>query len=263
MIDLHSHIVPAVDDGAADLEVSLQMACMCVEEGIQTVVATPHVNFDYQNNPLVIGTAVGALNLALARTKIPLAVLHGAELALTRASGLDDNTLRGLCLGGSECLLVESPYVGGVPFLEDVIFDLQLRGFRPLLAHPERSPVFQSEPERLARLVQRDVMVSVTAGSMIGRFGTRVKRLTIELFREGLVHDVSSDAHDRTRRPPGLTAAFEQLDEELPGIAGQIDWFTYDVPAAILQNERLPPRPRRPSPAPTRWQRLTGRRAKG
>jgi protein-tyrosine phosphatase len=260
VIDLHAHILPGLDDGAADLETSIAMSRSAVAEGIRTVVATPHVNRDYPADPQAMAYAVGALNVALARTEIPLAVLPGGELALTSARELDDDTLRAFRLAGGDCLLLESPYGGEPPWLEDLLGDLRERGFRVLLAHPERAPVFQDDPERLARLVETGVLCTVNAGSMTGRSGAGARGCVIELFRRGLVHAVSSDAHDDSRRPPRLLQGFEAVEADLPGLSQQCDWYTSAAPAAILGGEPLPeqPKPRRPS---GRLRRLFGRSA--
>ena len=244
MIDLHAHILPGLDDGAADLEASVAMCRSAVAEGIRTVAATPHVNRDYPPDPKAMAYAVGALNVALVRMEIPLAVLPGGELALASARELDQDTLRAFCLGGGDCILLESPYGGELPWLEDLIAELQERGLRPLLAHPERSPVFQDDLERLERLVERGVRCTVNAGSMAGRSGDAARDCAIDLFRRGLVHAVSSGAHDNARRPPRLRDGFEALEGDLPGLSEQCDWYTDAAPAAILAGEPLPERPK-------------------
>jgi len=257
MIDLHSHILPGIDDGAPDMERSVAMARVAVTAGIHTIAATPHVNFSY---PLVdaelIGQRVGALNLELTRAKIPLAVLPGAEIAISRLTDMDDATLGGLCLGHSSCVLVESPYSHAVAFIDDVLFDLQVRGFQPLLAHPERAPIFQDDPDHVARLVERGVLCSINAGSMAGLFGSKARRLATHLLRAELVHVVASDAHDDKRRAPELQSGFRQLESRLPGISSQAGWLTEAAPAAILDGAALPPRP----PGTTRrapwWRRV-------
>lgn len=243
MIDLHSHILPGLDDGAAGLEDSLALAEAYVREGIETVAATPHLSPDYPTPPEAICRAVAELRAALERAGIPLAVVGGAEIAFPSLPGLATEALRGLTLGGADTLLLESPYGAGEALLEEAVFDLQVRGFRVLLAHPERSPSFQERPERLAALVERGTLCSVNAGSMRGRFGKRVRRTAVELFRRGLVHDVASDAHDVRTRPPGLRSGFEALERELPGLRRQAAWYTREVPAALLEGVALPPRP--------------------
>ena len=248
LVDLHSHILPGVDDGAPDLDTSVAMARTAAADGITMMVATPHVSFEYELDPMDVGRRVGELNLALSRAEVPLAVLPGGEIALTRVTALEPEALRMLSLGAGPYLLVETPYAGGAPFLEEVLFDLDLRGFRTILAHPERCVMFQQDQERLARLVERGVLCSVNSGSMAGQFGRRVRDFTVHLFRDGLVHNVASDAHDDDVRRALLRFGFERLDEELPGIADQAGWFTHDAPSAIVAGGRLPEAPEPPAP---------------
>lgn len=259
MIDLHSHILPGVDDGAADSEASLAMARAAVADGIRTVVATPHINYDYDYDYAEIGQLVGELNIVLAHAEIPLAVLPGAEISLARLPDLGERELSRLCLGGGPSLLVESPYTRAAGFLDEALFDLEVRGYRPVLAHPERCPLFQADVDRLRALVDRGILCSVNAGSMAGRFGQTVRRFALTLFRKELVHDVSSDSHDDTGRPPKLSVGFESLEAELPGISDQAAWFTEDVPAAILAGDPLPPRPELPARPRSRWRRFVSR----
>jgi protein-tyrosine phosphatase len=261
VIDLHSHILPGLDDGADDIEVSLTMARLAVDAGVQTMAATPHVNFDYPVDSDTVLSKVGELNVALARAGIALAVLPGAEISIPRAAELDDAELAALAIGGGRTLLVESPYIKGVGFLEELLFDLQLRGFRTILAHPERCPIFQDDVDRLRRLVDRDVYCSVNTGSLEGGFGRRVKAFALELMRADLVHDIASDSHDPERRPPGLMSGIEAAEDDLPGLAEQADWYTRVAPAALISGRRLPPKPALPeSPAQSRFKRLLGRR---
>lgn len=253
LVDLHSHILPGFDDGATDIAASVEIARAAAQDGTRSITATPHVSLTYDATPSAIAAGVAVLKGELARQGIELDVTSGAEVAPPRLSDLDDDTLRDLCLGQGTYLLVESPY-SAAPFLEDLLFDLQTRGFRTLLAHPERCPTFQRDRGLLERLVAQGVLCSVTAGSLTGSFGRTVRRFTHDLFRAGLVHAISSDAHNTDRRPPGLSAGLQALRSDLPDLAGQADWYSREVPGAILRGEPVPPRPpadgRRPS---RRW----------
>lgn len=262
VIDLHSHILPALDDGAGDIEVSLGMARIAADAGVQTMAATPHVNFDYPVDSETVMSRVGELNVALARAGIPLAVLPGAEISMPRAAELSDAELASFCLGGGRTLLIESPYMKGVGYIEDLLFDLQLRGFRVLLAHPERCPTFQGDPDRLRRIVERDVYCAVNTGALEGGFGRTVRAFALELVRDGLAHCIASDAHDQERRPPGLLAGIEAAEEELPGLVSAAEWYTRAAPSALIGGTRLPPRPELPEPPaqPSRLRRMLGRR---
>jgi protein-tyrosine phosphatase len=224
VIDLHCHILPGLDDGPPDLDASVALALLASADGTRTIVATPHVREDYPFAIEEIARLTVQVNERLAAEGVALKVEAGAEVAISRLSQLDDDTLAKVCLGdATNAMLVESPYQQATDTLEDALFNLQLRGFKPVLAHPERSPSFMSNPDRLAKLVERGMLCSVTSASMAGRFGRTVQRFTRTLFERGLVHDVASDAHDIRRRAPGLTAGFRLLDRDVPGLLDQIE----------------------------------------
>lgn len=258
MVDLHSHILPGIDDGASGNEASIEIARVAAAAGTRAMVATPHVSVRYDFDLATIGARTGELNAALATRGIPLAVLPGAEIALTRLPELSDEALGELCLGAGRYVLVESPFTRGETLIEEALFGLQVRGYKPVLAHPERSPLFRANIDRLHRLTERGIVSSVTSGSMAGRFGSTVRRFTLRLFREGLVHNVASDAHDAVHRPPVLRDGFEAVARDLPGIEVQADWYTRAAPEAIIAGESLPPRPELPANG-SRWSWLPRR----
>jgi len=259
VIDLHSHILPGVDDGPATLEGSLELARTAIEAGTRTILATPHINNDRSIDAARVAAGLEALRPALAAAEIPLEVLPGGEIAMWRLDGLDDATLRTLALGGGPYLLVESPFSPAIGAFEPLVLDLLGRGHRVLLAHPERCPAFHRDPERLQRLVDAGVLVQITAGSMTGGFGSTVRRLTATMLRTGVVHVVASDAHDAVKRPPGLNDGFTSLERDLPGLAELQPWMTEQVPRAILDGTPLPERP--PLPKEAGFLRRLGLRA--
>jgi len=259
MIDLHSHILHGLDDGPPDLNSSVSLARAARSAGTGVLTATPHIRDDHPFPLEAISERTDELRAALARESVHLGLETGGELAITKAPDLDDDSLRSLCLGGGPYLLVESPYTHAPELLEKVLFELQARGFRPVLAHPERSPSFLSDFVRLARIVERGVLCSVTALSMSGAFGQAVRAFTARLFAEGMVHNVASDTHDEHYRPPGLGHGFARLEGELQGLAEQRDWYTRAVPAAILQGHELPATPPPPALGQKGWRRLFDR----
>ena len=256
VIDLHCHVLPGIDDGPPDVDGSLQMAQAALDDGIDAIVATPHVNMRYGLDPDAIPPRVEELQATLVRADLPLSLLCGAEIALSRLPGLGEDQIRSLCLGHSSYVLIESPYspVGSV--IEQSLFELRVRGFRPVLAHPERCPEFRRSIPRLTRLVENGVTCSVSAGSIVGQFGPAVRRFAGRLLELGLVHNVSSDAHDTVRRTPRLSAAFRDQKAPLSNPDMRL-WLTSTVPAAILRDEPIPPPP--PMPGSSRWWRPTGR----
>src|SRR4051794_21438997 len=243
VIDLHCHVLPGLDDGPADMDAAVMVARLAAADGTRTMVATPHIREDYPFELDLIAERTDALNERLARDGVELRVVPGGEVALSILSQLSRADLEHVCLGTSRSVLVESPYQEATDTVEDTLFNLQLGGFHPVLAHPERSPSFMKDPDRLETIVERGILCSVTAASMAGRFGRTVQRFTRLLFERGMVHDVASDSHDIGNRSPGLTAGFRLLDQHLPGVLGQIEWFTRDAPTAILEDRPLPARP--------------------
>lgn len=256
MIDLHTHILPGLDDGAESDEVSMAMARRAVEDGVTTLVATPHLNFRYDFPIAAIARGVEQLNARLAEAGVPLDVVGGAELDSTRVQELSDAEIGQATVGDGPCLLVESPYQAAGGILDETLYELQLRGLTVVLAHPERCPLFQQDLDHLRRLVDRGVLCSVNAGSMSGVFGSTVRRFVLRLFSEGLVHDVSSDAHDPERRPPVLSTGLKAMKGDLPDLAQQWDHYTHDAPAAMLSGARVPSPP--PPPSRPWWRRLLG-----
>ena len=248
MIDLHCHILPAVDDGPPTMKASLALARAHVAAGVRQVLATPHVTWDIPTTSEQVASGVATVNAKLRDEEIPLEVLTGGELALTKVPELDDGELRALALGGGPWLLVESPLTPSAAGFDTVLHHLQARGHRLVLAHPERCPAFQREPERLASLVHAGMLTSITAGALIGRFGSTVKRYAHELVRDGLVHNVASDAHDVHRRPPGLRAELEEA-----GYGEHAGWWCEEVPGAILAGTQIPYPP--PAPLPQKRKR--------
>lgn len=238
VIDLHCHILPGIDDGPDNLAASLDMARAQVAAGVHTVVATPHVSWNYGNTAGSIASATDALQAAITDAGIPLRVLAGAEVALTRAVDLTAEQLAELRLGDSPWLLLEPPIAVDSPGIEGMIGMVQGRGCRILLAHPERCMAFHSDPDLLARLVRSGCRAQVTAGALTGAFGRTVQALAMRFVDDGLIHVVASDAHDDAYRPPGLRPEIDGA-----GYAQLAAWLTTDNPSAILENRPLPPRP--------------------
>jgi protein-tyrosine phosphatase len=260
VIDLHCHILPGLDDGPSNLDFSLSMARVAVAAGTQMIVATPHIRADFNVDPNEIEPRVDLFNDRLQRERLPLRVLPGAEIGWATASDLDDVQLARLSLGTGKRVLLESPYGRKPVDLEGIIAGLAQRGFQAVLAHPERCPLFQRDIERLRAIVDKGTLCSITAGSMLGKFGETVRVFTAQMLREGLVHDVASDAHDHIHRPPGLVEGFDRMKDEIPGIERYTAWYTVTSPVAILAGNPLPKGPDFQPAPPSRLRRLLGRR---
>jgi protein-tyrosine phosphatase len=254
MIDMHSHVLAGIDDGPAAVEGSLEMLAAAEAAGITTMLATPHISSRYGNDPHTIAAA--AAQLQAARPGAPYAdveVVTGAEIAVTRVAELDADELAALCLGDGPWLLIEPPFTKALGGLESTVSDLHSRGHRVLLAHPERCPAFHRDPAPLEALLDGGVLTSVTAGSLVGRFGGEARRLGLAMLEAGLAHNVASDAHDAVQRPPSIA---RELDRA--GHPELEDWLTREVPAAILAGTeipRQPPKVQRPRRGGRFWRR--------
>jgi protein-tyrosine phosphatase len=238
VIDLHFHALPGIDDGPPTIEDSITLVRAAATAGTSTIVATPHVSWRYQNQAETIIDLARELEERLKDEGVPVEIRPGAEIAMTRAGDIDRAELPRLGIGGGPWLLLEPPFTPLVTGLDSVVLGLQSDGYRILLAHPERCPAFHSDPELLRSLVRAGVLTSVTAGSLVGRFGGEVRRFALNMVAEELVHNVASDAHDEVRRPPGIAAELERS-----GLSPLTDWLTLDVPEAILNGASIPPRP--------------------
>jgi protein-tyrosine phosphatase len=259
VIDLHCHILPGLDDGPSNLDFSLAMARAAVEAGTQLIVATPHIRADFDVDPAEIEPRVDLFNERLQRERLPLRVLPGAEIGWATAPELDDRQLARLSLGSGKRVLLESPYGKKPVDIEGIITGLEARGFQSVLAHPERCPLFQHDHERLRKIVAGGAFCSITAGSMMGRFGATVRTYTIAMLRDGLVHDVASDAHDHLHRPPSLVEGFDDVKDDLPGIERHAAWYTVTAPVAILAGNPLPKAPDIEAPKPAGLRRFLSR----
>lgn len=228
-----------MDDGPATQAAALALLRTAAADGITTVVATPHCSARYPTEPEAVAEGVAEMRAALAAAGVEIALERGAEVALEMARELPDSALRRLTLAGSRCLLLECPLAPAVGDAFERCFDeLQARGYRVLLAHPERSPAFQREPPRLRALVERGALCSITAGALSGGFGAGPRWYALELLRDGLVHSVDSDAHDAVRRPPLLSDGVAAAAAALPGLPERR--LTTELPAALLADAPLP-----------------------
>jgi protein-tyrosine phosphatase len=239
MIDLHSHILPGVDDGARTLDDSLEIARAAVADGITAIAATPHVRHDYPTSARAMEERVAELGDALAEAEIPLDLRTGGEIDVEWLERLPLQDLRRYGLGGNPgYLLVETPYHGWPSKLVRELLGLVESGIVPVLAHPERNADVQVEPGSLVPLVRNGVLVQVTAASIDGRVGRRAQRTGLDLIEYGLAHLIASDAHHASVRAVGMTEAARRVgNEELA------TWLTQAVPAAIVDGDPIPDRP--------------------
>jgi len=210
--DLHCHLLPGIDDGPRNWEDSLAMARMAANEGIRTIVATPHQLGRYENN-----TREQILRLTLeAQDRIhnaglELLVIPGADVRIQENLAQLVHDKRVVTLADRHAhVLLELPHGQALP-LGSLIHQLKQQGVDCILSHPERNDDLQRNPELLRPWVQQGCLVQVTSGSITGGFGPQARALCRWLFRENMVHVVATDAHDTIGRPPLLRQAYQTV----------------------------------------------------
>jgi protein-tyrosine phosphatase len=213
-VDIHCHLVPAIDDGASSWDESLAMARMAVADGIDTIICTPHQCGNYAGNRGDdIRAAVAQLQQQLDRSKIPLRVLPGADVRI------EANMIQQLVCGDvltladrSRHVLLELPHELYMP-LEPVLAGLRKHSLVGILSHPERNQGILRRPEVVAPLVEAGCLMQITAGSLMGTFGEAIQRLSEKLLTKGLVHFIATDAHGIRARRPLIHRAFQRAAE--------------------------------------------------
>ena len=243
VIDLHSHVLPGIDDGPSDMAGSLALARAALAAGTSVLAATPHIGLRYSVLTEELAARVAGLQDALTVARIPLEVVVGGELSPSRAVDISDQELSAIALGGSSCILLESPFtrVGGL--MSALVAQLQERGFRVLLGHPERSPEFLHDSTTLVDLVHAGAFVQVTAASLRGDFGRPIRRYALGLLEAGFVHVVASDAHDALGRSPAVLPLVRDAVTHRSLSAAVTRFVTEDGPQALLDDAPVPPPP--------------------
>jgi protein-tyrosine phosphatase len=249
VIDLHTHILPGVDDGVETEDEAVEFARLAARDGIEVIVATPHCKDGfYVNERDAVLAAVSRLRARFAHEGIPVRLEPGAEVHLCpdipervrdgRAPTLADNR-RTLLL---ELSLTQYPVE-----LDDLVFRLRLAGLQVLFAHPERIRYFEDDVARYESVVRLGAWGQVTTGSLLGLFGATAREFSEQLLAAGLVHVIASDAHNVRGRPPLLRQAVAAAAE----IVGpeRAEAMVTTAPAALLagRDPELPSveRPRR------------------
>lgn len=237
MIDIHHHCLPDVDDGPREWEEAVAMCRMAADEGIETIVATPHVlRGRWRTAP--IAELEARINTLRDKVGDTPRLLLGSEyffahdvVELLRAG----NAI--VPLAASRYVLIELASNAVPPLLDQPLYRMQLEGWIPIIAHPERNVVLQAKPEMLAALIEIGARMQVTAGSLTGDFGSAAQKAAERWVASGLVHFIATDAHNTGKRPPRARAAIAAV-RALAGdrVAGAL---VRDNPAAVIENRPL------------------------
>jgi protein-tyrosine phosphatase len=243
--DIHSHVLPGIDDGPSDLAGAIAMARAAFETGTETIVATPHLRSDFPN--VRVGELVQRcrdLQDAVERDGVAVEIVCGAEVSLVWALEANDHDLVLATYNrrGTD-LLIETPS-GGVVGLDRLLYELRTKGVRVTLAHPERNRDFQRDHDTLRTLVSQGVLLQVNADSLLDAARrSPVRRLAERLCQEELVAAIASDGHRASSWRPVTRLA--QAASAVSALVGpeRAQWMVNAAPAAIVQGVPLPAAP--------------------
>jgi protein-tyrosine phosphatase len=252
LVDIHSHILYGLDDGARTLEDSVAMLRLAADSGTTDIVATPHANTEFAFDPSLIDARIAELQEAAG----PLPRIHrGCDFHLTLENIQDalahppKYAINHLCY-----LLVEFSDLL-IPRPTQEIFDrLQRAGLTPIVTHPERNGLLHTRLDQLQSWVENGALVQVTAGSLLGGFGRAAKSVATELMNRNLVHFIASDAHDPKHRTPVLRDAYQYVEQTWnPSLAKLL--FTTS-PQAVIDGQEIILLDPTPAPRKKKWYRL-------
>lgn len=212
MIDLHCHILPGIDDGSQDLETSLEMARIAINDGVEAIACTPHVTPGvYNNDADVIRDAISEFRLTLGRQNLKLQLVTGADVHVSPNMVEHLRSGHWPRLAGTQYFLFEPPHHVMPPHMERIVSSLLDEGMVPILTHPERLSWIESHYTTIVALRKAGALMQLTAGSVTGAFGSRAKYWSERMLSEGQVDLMATDAHDTKGRPPVLSRARDHV----------------------------------------------------
>lgn len=253
VVDIHSHVVWGVDDGAHSPDVSIDMLRIAAEAGTTDIVATPHSNGEFEYKPDVIDERIRLLNEKMQGKP---RVLRGCDLHLSfdNVSEAVENPKK-FSINGTRYVLVEFSDLHISDSMDKVLDRLLAVDLVPIMTHPERNPILQKETEKLDAWMEMGCLVQVTALSVLGGFGKRAGAAAHRLLARGQVHVVASDAHDPVHRHPRLDEAFAAVSKQYGEDMAKLLFVENPgkiVRGQFVSNERLAPEP------PRKWWQLWG-----
>jgi protein-tyrosine phosphatase len=238
LIDLHCHILPGLDDGSSSPEESLAMARLALQDGIRTIVATPHaLDGVYNVLPAEITEGVAAFQKLLGTSGLDLRVCVGADVHLSPGMAEKIKTgAVGTINDTGRYFLLELPPQTIPSGIKEEIFALKMQGITPIITHPERHPAILRDMNLLHDFISMGALSQITAMSLTGEFGEGVQRCSQELLKHRFVHVIASDAHSADSRPPLLSRAVNEA-AELTGSDSLAASLVNDIPAKILAGQ--------------------------
>lgn len=215
MIDIHCHILPNVDDGSDSIEESIKMAKIAQSEGIKKIINTSHYHPDFKyKNGEELNNILNLFNQTLKKENIDIDVFLGNEIYFTEDL-LDGFEKMDFCsLNGSRYILVEFSPVNFPKNLVDVVYELRLKNYIPILAHVERYPKIQENPNIIFDCISEGALIQINASSVVGNNGRSSERISKILLDNNMVHFVATDAHSSTSRKPLIKEAYNYIEDK-------------------------------------------------
>jgi len=236
MVDIHSHILPGVDDGARSWEMAVHMCEMAVQDGVTHMVASPHANDEYAYDRTQHEALLADLT---ARVGPGLTLTLGCDFHFSYDNlVLLESNPQMFTISDTQYLLAEFSDFSIPPWITTKLQDLVSMGLRPIITHPERNPILQARPDRLLPWIELGCPVQVTASSLTGRWGDKASKATKWLLERELVHIIASDCHNVQGRSPILSAARNVLHKNFGDELAVA--LTEDNPRAVVENRELP-----------------------
>lgn len=217
MIDLHCHMLTAVDDGSQTIDLSITMAKEAYEEGIDKILLTPHhMDGQFVNHKLDVEEKVNNLQKILYDNQIYIDLRPGQEVHINGGllDSIDNDDILYADGSGKKYIMLELPHTEVPKYTFDMIFEMKVRGITPIIVHPERNAGIRKNPELIYDLVKQGCLTQLTATSYVGGFGKSIQKFTDQLVDAGLGFMLSSDAHNLEGRRFRLEEAFERLREK-------------------------------------------------
>ncbi|WHH57521.1 CpsB/CapC family capsule biosynthesis tyrosine phosphatase [Petroclostridium sp. X23] len=215
-VDIHCHILPGIDDGAKDMDHAVEMCRIAEEEGIKEIIATPHfIEGDLHNDKVVVQEKVKELMGVLEELHINVGIHPGNEVFITPnlVQLVKDGHVSSL--NHTKYILVEFPMMSIPDYAQDIFYDLQIEGYTPIIAHPERNMIVAEKPDKLFEFISRGALAQVNSTSISGIFGKKVKETALFLLKHNMVHFMATDAHTARGRSPKMNRALNVIQTQL------------------------------------------------
>jgi protein-tyrosine phosphatase len=237
MIDIHTHVLPGIDDGAQDLQESYEILQALSDQGVTELVATPHIiSGVYENSRKIIAGKITEVRELIQKRNLNMTLHSGAEL-YCEPDLVSKVKKEDLTLAQSNYVLIETALQRFPDNFEEILFNFQQEGFRPIIAHAERFSPFMNNIDYLLTIVNREIYVQMNSGSIWGVYGNAVKELALEMLNLGCVHVIASDVHGLKKRPILMKDTYDLVASNYSEELAEI--LFYENPKRILNNEVL------------------------